>query len=554
MKTVRPQRARTEVLRRSKDVTGTIRKFFGDGKARVDICVPALAPNHPKGIAGAAEAYLSAAKNRGGIRLLTEITGENIDYCKSLMKTADVRHMANIKGNFAVSETEYLATPSSSGFSPRGPVLYSNEAAFVRHHELLFEVLWMNATPASKRVKEIEEGLGAAKNELHYDPLQVQRLYLEMVKGAKSEVMLLLPTVPAFHRDEAIGVIALLRAAANRGVEVSVLGPADQSLVKAFPALDSRDKGVAGSVTYKAISDASSPNTATVLVVDRTASLIIEEKDASRSSFLDAVGAATYTTSEPTVTANIHFFERLREETELRIKEERSRKDAVLMQDILAHDMTNYNQVIKLNAEVLENKVHDEGLLGLVRTILRAADGAGSLIQRAKSLSKAMSQEKVVLHEVDLSRSLEDALSLVKQSNPGRTVESQQSLTPAKVVADEMLGEAFVNILSNAVEYTEGTKVPIQIRLDETEETAEDSGKKQDYWRVTITDHGRGIIDEKKRLVSRRHLESAKGSGLGLSIVRALVVDRYSGRLELKNRIDGDYTKGTSVEVWLPRA
>jgi signal transduction histidine kinase len=82
----------------------------------------------------------------------------------------------------------------------------------------------------------------------------------------------------------------------------------------------------------------------------------------------------------------------------------------------------------------------------------------------------------------------------------------------------------------------------------------ENDRPRNDYWKVTVTDQGRGIPDETKRLVSRRHLESAKGSGLGLSIVRALVVDRYSGVLDLKNRIRGDYTKGTSVEIWLPRA
>ncbi len=556
MKVVRRSRTRTEVLRRSKDVTGTIREFFKGERARVDICVSELAPDKPTGIAAAAEAYLVAAKKRGGVRLLTEITEGNIAYCKSLMKTADIRHMANIGGNFAVSETEYLATPGSNEFSPRGPVLYSNEEAFVRHHELLFEVLWMNATPASTRVKEIEGGLGAIKNQLHYDPLQVQRLYLELVKRAKVEIMLLLPTPAALHRDAAIGIIDLLRKAAASGVKVNLLGPVDKDATRTFPPFDSRETKDARvrSIKYRAISDASSPNTATVLVVDRTASLIIEEKDGSKSRFLEAVGAATYTTSEPTVAANIHFFERLRDETDLRMIEERSRKDAELMQDILAHDMTNYNQVIKLNAEVLENKLPTEELRRLARSISHAADGASGLIQRAKSLSKAMSQEKVAVHKVDLKRAVKNALSLVELNHPNRKVESHHTLANAKVFADEMLEEVFVNIFSNAIEYTDGTSVPIIIRMDQVAGTDQKGVEREQYWRVTITDHGRGIIDEKKQLISRRHLESAKGSGLGLSIVRALVVDRYSGKLQLKSRIDDDYTKGTSVEVWLPRA
>jgi signal transduction histidine kinase len=553
---VSSQQKRTEVLRRSEDVEETIEKFFTNERKRVDIVMAALSPNPSKRTAELTRAYLGVAEKGGEIRLLTEITKENIAYCKTLMKAAELRHMADISGNFVVSESEYLATPSTKEFSPSGPVLYSNEEAFVRHHEVLFEILWMNATPASQRVREIEEGLVPPKNELHYDPLQVQRLYAELVTRAKVEILLLLPTASAFHRDEEIGIVHLLRGAAERGVKVTVLGPIDEAIQKIFPTLEAEGPvdGARNPISYKPISESSSPNTATVLIIDRMASLIIEERDASKTNFLDAIGSATYTTSDPTVRANIHFFERVRDETELRVREERSRKDAELLQDILAHDMTNYNQVIKLNAEVLERKLGDEELRALIRAILHATDGSSGLIQRAKSLSRVMSQQKVELHEVDLKQSLERALSLVRESNAGRTVETPSRLPAAKVLADDLLDEVFVNILSNAILYTEGIKVPLNLRLEQEEGPHENGGKKNDYWKVTITDQGRGIPDERKELVSRRHLESAKGSGLGLSIVRALVVDRYSGRLELKNRIEGDYTKGTRVEIWLRKA
>jgi signal transduction histidine kinase len=547
---------RTEVLSRSEDVAETIEKFFTNERARVDICAAALTPDQPGGTAGTADAYLNVAKKGGGIRLLTEITKENISYCKALMKTAEIRHMANISGNFVVSDSEYLATPSTREFSPRGPILYSNEEAFVRHHGTLFEILWANATPAQQRVREIEEGFVPPKTELHYDPAQVQRLYAELVTQAKVEILLLLPTATAFHRDEKIGIINLLRGAAGRGVKVYLLGPIDPVIQNTFAAFGANetDNRASNPIGYRAISEASSRNTATVLVIDRSASLIMEERDPSKTDFLEAIGSATYTTNGPTVKANIHFFERVRDETDLRMREERSRRDAELMQDILAHDMTNYNQAIKLNAEVLENEVDGERLRGLVGSILRAADGSSGLIKRAKTLSRVMSHEKIALHDVDLKLSLENALSLVREGNLGRTVEALASLLAAEVLADELLDEVFVNILSNAVEYTEGIEVSIDIRLEQEEGPRKNSGKKIDYWKVTITDQGRGIPDERKPLVSGRYLASANGSGLGLSIVRTLVTDRYSGRLELKNRVEGDYTKGTSVEIWLPKA
>jgi signal transduction histidine kinase len=57
-----------------------------------------------------------------------------------------------------------------------------------------------------------------------------------------------------------------------------------------------------------------------------------------------------------------------------------------------------------------------------------------------------------------------------------------------------------------------------------------------------------------KEKVFNRYLMTSKGHGLGLSIVRALIVERYSGRINIKNRIKGDYTKGTEIELWLRKA
>ena len=51
------------------------------------------------------------AKNRGVyLRYLTEITKDNLSYCKQLIKIVhELRHLDGIKGNYMVSESEYIA-------------------------------------------------------------------------------------------------------------------------------------------------------------------------------------------------------------------------------------------------------------------------------------------------------------------------------------------------------------------------------------------------------------------------------------------------------------
>ena len=228
-----------------------------------------------------AEAYLNVVKNGGRIRLLTEITKGNVEAVELLMKSAEIRHLPGIGGNFVVSDTEYLATPGTREFRLKGPILYSNEEAFVKHNEALFETLWMNAMTASQRVRDIDEGFAVPTTELHFDALQIQRLYTELVSQARVEILLLLPTASAFHRDEKIGIIDLLMRAAGRGVKVSLLAPTDPIIQKMFPAfgVEGAKDGDTNPITYRAISNISSRNTTKILVIDRSASLMIEEKE-----------------------------------------------------------------------------------------------------------------------------------------------------------------------------------------------------------------------------------------------------------------------------------
>ncbi|HYX55729.1 MAG TPA: hypothetical protein VE818_12445, partial [Nitrososphaeraceae archaeon] len=44
-------------------------------------------------------------------RYVTEITKDNISYCKEMLKFAEIRHLDGVKGNFEVSdEKEYVGT------------------------------------------------------------------------------------------------------------------------------------------------------------------------------------------------------------------------------------------------------------------------------------------------------------------------------------------------------------------------------------------------------------------------------------------------------------
>ena len=101
---------RTEVLYGAANAVGRGVEFMANSKKRMDLYYDSRAPSIVIEVAEYRDGY-RAVKQRGGkIRVITDITKENIQYCKKLMEMAELRHLAEVKGGLAVNETEYMAT------------------------------------------------------------------------------------------------------------------------------------------------------------------------------------------------------------------------------------------------------------------------------------------------------------------------------------------------------------------------------------------------------------------------------------------------------------
>jgi len=57
---------------------------------------------------------LSNLKNQGvRLRQITEITKDNMSYCKTLMKIAELRHLDGVKGKIELSDRELIVTTAA---------------------------------------------------------------------------------------------------------------------------------------------------------------------------------------------------------------------------------------------------------------------------------------------------------------------------------------------------------------------------------------------------------------------------------------------------------
>jgi len=104
------------------------------------------------------KAFLDA-KGRGvKLRYITEITADNLSYCKELLDIVDeLKHLDGVKNNFMISEGEYLA-PLIVGEKQliASELVYSNVAQVVEQGQYIFDTLWSKATSAAEKIEEIE--------------------------------------------------------------------------------------------------------------------------------------------------------------------------------------------------------------------------------------------------------------------------------------------------------------------------------------------------------------------------------------------------------------
>jgi two-component system phosphate regulon sensor histidine kinase PhoR len=110
---------------------------------------------------------------------------------------------------------------------------------------------------------------------------------------------------------------------------------------------------------------------------------------------------------------------------------------------------------------------------------------------------------------------------------------------PIIKIDEEAVSEAIVNLIDNAVKYSDAEK-QITIR----------TGKENNYTFVEVEDKGIGIptkdqkkIFEKFFRVSSGNVHNIKGSGIGLSIVK-YIMDAHKGEIKLSSK-EGEGSKFT---------
>ncbi|MER5174231.1 MAG: HAMP domain-containing sensor histidine kinase [Candidatus Nitrosocosmicus sp.] len=577
----------TKVYYGSENANNAILQFIYRTKRKIDSCISSTAPSAIIEVDSLKEKRIDSAKNKGvKLRYVTEITKENIDYCKEMLTFAEIRHLDGIKGNFEISdEKEYVAVATLHKSQSIPQLIFSNLPEIVEQQQFIFDSFWNKAISAEQRIKEIEEGIVPQITIVFPDYKTALEKEFDMIKNATKEIQIIYSTVNAFHLQEHSGTLQLLKEMAeqNSELKIRILSPIDTSIKQSLslhllknPHNNIQIQDIAPSISIKI----------KTLVIDRKESLIMELKNISAEKVNTLTGFSIYSNSEPTVLSYASIFEVLYNQSILfqQLKQEDNIKSEFI--NVAAHELRTPIMPILNGMEIMEEKLGERKeefkreMDIITRNALRLQTLAESILQVSRIESGSFRiniQSRVDIHflisqvieDIEKKYAYTDKVNRVsilflptyekKTVNTKQEMENNIRISPLYIDCDsQKISQVIFNLLDNAMKFTAEGKVIVSTTistdyfdngLSYTKEnrinnnnfdTTDGEEENINSIIVTVEDTGIGINPHiKNHLFEKFATKSRIGTGLGLYLSRK-IIEAHNGLIWFEEPADAN--------------
>jgi two-component system, OmpR family, sensor histidine kinase VicK len=537
-----PNIERTEVFYGSEDAMKILLQSMRNVKKEAVTCSDARSAGFSMTVEPVRQGFIDFKKRGVKIRSITEITKENLEYCKELENYVQLRHLDGLRGNFAVSETEYVATAILNEKEPVTQTIYSNAKVILEQHRYFFETLWNKAIPAEQRIRELEEGVEREFVEVITDGVRAAQLIVEFAKSVKREAQLILPQPMTMERAGKLGMWDLLIEAANNGAHIQVISP-----------ITKNNEHLANEIAARAPSIKILPgpiSAAGMFIADNKRYFRAEDKDPQASEAADAISVMIYSNNTSGVKSFRSLFEILWQQLEM--YEELNAHYAMQREfiNIAAHELRTPIQALLGINDLIEAKVDSSkekvelsraDIEMMIRNVTRLERLSANILDASRIESKTLKLNKEVF---DLNQKVLQVIDDVKMSIRGGRNEikifSNAMIDKLEVYADKSrVFQVLSNLIRNSIRFSneEGATITVNI------------GKKEGYAVVEVRDNGRGIDPEiMPRLFTKFATKSYQGVGLGLFISKS-IVEAHGGKIWAENNSDG---RGATFNFILP--
>jgi two-component system sensor histidine kinase VicK len=535
-------------------------RFLENVRERMDICVD----NNGPFVIMKSDIYRSKyvkARNRDAkIRFITEVTKDNIEYCKQLSEiVSELRHLDGVKGSVCVNDTEFLGMTTWRETKLLNPVIYSNEREVIEQQQYIFQMFWKKAEPFSQKLREIEDGIVPEIMQSRNSPVDIQRKVFDLLKSAESEILVIMSTSNAFLRQAKVGSFQILEelGKSKPWINIKILTPKDDEIEKMITKLNKSNFVVRCIEPLSKVS---------ILVIDRKQSLVAETKDDTKQIITEAIGFVTYSNSKPTVLSYVAIFDSLWKQTEIyqQLKDaheklkihDKMQKEFI---NIVAHDLrTPLTPIIGLT-EYVRDKTKDVHHMELLDRVVKDAKKLSYLNEKILDVTKF--ESKLFKPNKEVFSLNESIVNVIKElehiSDNTKKIKFEYHFdTEYLVDADSRrIGQVISNLIDNSIKSISEQDIGrgvISISIEKTINaitTIRDDYGSQHMVIVRIKDTGIALDNEiLPRLFTKFATKSFQGTGLGLYISKN-IIEAHGGKIWAENNKDGI---GATITFTLP--
>lgn len=575
---------KTKVLYGSEKVIDTALQFTSNANNKIDACVDHTRPSLIVEIKRLKKAFQDAKRRGVKLRYITEIKTENVSFCKELLISVvnDLHHLDGIKGNFYVSEKEYIAPAAlHEKDKPSSQIIRSNMKEIVEEQQYVFDTLWNKSIPAEDKIKEIEQKIEPEYFRVVNDNEEATNILIDLAKNARKEILFLLPNDKALTRIDRLGLIDHLIDKCNNIRINGKEGEGEGQKGKGEGENEFQAKIICPlsdanlNIVNRILQNTSPSNNIRIVngnnssfgivIVDNKKFLKAELREPEAEQFSEAIGLSFYSNSNPSVESYKLLFELLWNERTANEQFKLSDKMQREFINIAAHELRTpaqsvlgYAELVKENALDKQAKIGEsiEEIEAIYRNAQRLQKLTNDILDVSRIESQTLNLDKEIFNINELiSRIVQDYRGYLRRhstsfSNKESSVQlfsyiSQSDNFGSLVEGDrDRINQAISNLINNAIKFTSQKGGTISVT---TEKRKSKDGNLEAI--INVEDTGEGIHpDIIPRLFTKFATRSSSGTGLGLYISKSIVV-AHGGRIWAENNSDG---KGATFSFSLP--
>lgn len=532
----------TVVLHDQDEIIKAVINDFKNTKKSLDMCLDSAGMEIIQKVDYVYQEFKEIGKRNVKIRIIADITKNNIDTCKQIMKFAEVRHYKILRGGFGIlDKKKYRAQSIMTDTQIRdqhimtetqilGQYIMSNIKEVVKQQQYFIDHLWLHSIPAEIRIQEIKKGMETGVIEVKYNPYDIIQQLQNLIENSEKEILMIITSEHMFDLFNKFKIIDLIYNKTKRNIKFKIITSFQKNVNINKYLVQNKNIEILNIKSQKSA-------LVNIFIIDNTHSFTIEWKKIDARKIEYNLGSAIYSDSKPTILSYITIFEDIQNMYkmynhihELYSKIKEYNKSYEIFIHTAAHDLRSPLQPILNLSENLvlkkKNNVNEnESIKKIIHNVKRLENLAEDILDANKIDNNMFVIKKRKINFVKFVSEIIDEYNIHTKEKQ-ITLVLQTNIKEIFVKVDKIkIYRVFANLLTNAIRVSKNKQnIIIRLRLQQLNKNQ----RKQLL--VHIKDSGIGIKQNNIQKLFEKFGKSRTGSGLGLYISKG-IIEAHNGKI-----------------------